>query len=59
MNGLELKIKRIKAGLTQWDFAKNLGIHPARISEMETGRREITENVEEAADRLLLARSGR
>ena len=57
MNGLDL-IRRIKARWTQWDLAKELGMHPARISEMETGRRDITEDVEEAVERILPAQTG-
>jgi transcriptional regulator with XRE-family HTH domain len=30
-------------GLTQFDLALKLGIHPARISEMETGKRPVPE----------------
>ena len=48
MDGLGLKIARIKRGWTQWDLATKVRVHPARISEMERGRREITEAVVEA-----------
>jgi len=41
MEGIELKVWRVRAGLTQWDLARELGLHPARISEMEKGRRSI------------------
>ena len=48
MDGLEIKVMRIRLGWTQWDLAKKVGVHPARISEMERGRRESTEAVVEA-----------
>ena len=48
MENLELKLLSVKAGLTQWDLAKQLGVHPARVSEMERGRRPITPDVEQA-----------
>ena len=51
MTGKELKIKRVSADLTQWDLAMELGIQPARISEMEMGRRAVAESVIEALDR--------
>jgi len=41
MEGIELKVWRVRAGLTQWDLARELGLHPARISEMERERRPI------------------
>ena len=52
MDGLGLKIARIKRGWTQWDLATKVRVHPARISEMERGRREITEAVVEALGRM-------
>lgn len=51
MTGKQLKIKRVSAGLTQWDLAMELGIQPARISEMEKGRRAVAGSVIEALDR--------
>ena len=53
LTGFELILKRIIAGLTQSDIARELGVHPARISEMERGRREIMPNTREALDRIL------
>ena len=47
MDGLGLKIARIKRGWTKRDLATKVRVHPARISEMERGRREITEAVVE------------
>jgi len=37
--GLELKILRLKAGIRQYELAAKLGIHPSRLSEIESGRR--------------------
>ena len=54
MDGLGLKIARIKRGWTQWDLATRIRVHPARISEMERGCREITEAVVEALGRMEL-----
>jgi len=39
-NGLDIKIARIKAGIRQYDLAARLGIHPSRLSEIESGRRK-------------------
>ena len=41
-NGLEIKITRIRSGLKQYELAAKLGINQARLSEIETGRREAT-----------------
>ena len=53
MDPLELKIRRVRAGLTQYELAKRSGIHPARVSEMERGQRSIAEAVVRALDREL------
>ena len=45
MDGLGLKLKRVQAGLTQYELAQRSGVHPARISEMETGKRPIIQAV--------------
>ena len=37
--GLRLKIMRLKAGVLQYELAAKLGIHPSRLSEIESGRR--------------------
>ena len=58
MDGLGLKIERITRGLTQWDLAKKAGVHPARISEMERGRRDVAEAVVEALGPRLVATLG-
>ena len=48
MDGLDLKLKRVQAGLTLWQLGKLAGVHPARISEMERGQRLITDAVVDA-----------
>ena len=51
MNGLELKIRSIRAGLTQYDLAQEAGIHPSRLSEVETRKRPVTDVVTDALDK--------
>ena len=53
MDGLELKIRRIRAQLTQHELAREAGIHPSRLSEMETGKRPIADAVIDALERQL------
>ena len=50
MNGLELKIARIRAGFTLWQLGKQVGIHPCRISEMERNQRPIDDALVSALD---------
>jgi len=38
--GLDIKIARIRAGLRQYEVAKSIGILPSRLSEIEAGRRQ-------------------
>jgi len=38
MNGFDLKIMRIRAGLRQYDVAAKAGITPPRLCEIEAGR---------------------
>ena len=49
-NGLELKIARIRAGLSLWQLGQEVGIHPARISEMERNQRPINVALVNALD---------
>ena len=37
---LNIKIKRLRAGLKQYDLAAKLGIAPTQLCEIETGRKE-------------------
>ena len=55
MDGMDLKIARIRAHLTLWELGGLAGVHPARISEMERGQRPITDVV---VDALSLEMSG-
>ena len=48
MDGLDLKLKRVQAGLTQYELGKLAGLRAARISEMETGKRPIIQAVVDA-----------
>ena len=45
MTGLELKLNRVRAGLTLWQLGKLVDMRPERISEMEHGQRAIAEVV--------------
>ena len=45
MEEIDLKVARIRAGLTLWDVGQLVGLHEVRISEMERGRRPISEAV--------------
>jgi transcriptional regulator with XRE-family HTH domain len=40
MDAFELKLKRIRSGLRQYQVAAKVGIAPCRLSEIEAGRRE-------------------
>jgi len=42
--GEELRIERIKRGLSQKDLAKDLGIHPVSLNRVENGKSE-SENI--------------
>jgi len=50
MTGLELKLKRIEAGLTQYRVAAALDIPPATLSYYENGHRPLPPGME---DRIL------
>lgn len=52
MNGLELKLARVRAGLTQWELANLSQVNPARISEMETNKRPVIQAVIDTLERL-------
>ena len=53
MTGLDLKLARVRLGLTQFALALKLGLHPSRLSEMETDKRRVTEEVAYALRELL------
>jgi plasmid maintenance system antidote protein VapI len=46
MNGLDILVARRKLNLNQWQLASFIGIHPARLSEIERGRRPLTSELE-------------
>ena len=48
MDGLDLRIMRVRAGITQYELAQRSGIHPARISETERRQRPISDAVVDA-----------
>jgi|GEM_PF-6559869 transcriptional regulator with XRE-family HTH domain len=48
MDGLDLRIMRVRAGITRYLLAQRSGIHPDRISDMERGQRPITDVVLDA-----------
>ena len=40
MDGIEIKIARIRAGIKQYELAAKLGINQTKLSEIENGRCE-------------------
>ena len=48
MDGLDLRLMRVRAGITQYELAQRSGIHPASISEMERGQRPVSDAVVDA-----------
>ncbi len=38
MDGIEIKIARIRAGVKQYELAQQAGIHPSELSLIESGR---------------------
>jgi len=40
LEGMEIKIARIRAGLRQYEVAMNVRISPSRLCEIEAGRRQ-------------------
>ena len=51
--GLELKLKRVRVGLTLWDLSQLCGVSAPRLCEMEKGRRPVSEAVEKVLDQIL------
>jgi transcriptional regulator with XRE-family HTH domain len=45
MDGLTLKICRIRLGVNQWQLGQKVGLIAARVSEMERGQRPVSEAV--------------
>jgi len=52
MSGRSLKRARLKAGLSQLEAAKALGVSQSLLSRMEAGQRQVTQAVSELALRL-------
>ena len=48
-----MKAARVRARLTQWQLATMAGVHPSRLSEMETGKKPVTEAVVRALNEAL------
>jgi transcriptional regulator with XRE-family HTH domain len=40
MEAIELKIKRLRSGLKQYELAAKLGISPTKLCEIELGRKK-------------------
>lgn len=59
VKGLDLKIMRLRAGLRQYDLAARLGIPPNRLSEIESGRRQPSEELLEHLLQILNQGKGR
>ena len=53
MDGLEIKLRRVRAGLTLYALGQLCGVHPSRLSEMERGQRKISEHVLEALNQTM------
>jgi DNA-binding XRE family transcriptional regulator len=47
MDGLELKILRLRAGYVQWRAAQAVGIAPQDLSHAERGRRPLSKEAEQ------------
>lgn len=57
VNGIDIKIARLKAGIRQYELAARLGIHPSHLSEIETGRRKPSPELDDRLNRILEERS--
>ena len=53
MNGLELKIARIRANLKQWQLAAKIGVSQNRLSLYELGRQPIPPELHDRIKRIL------
>ena len=45
MDGFDIMVIRRRAGLSQWRLAQRLGIPPQRLSDYETGKRPIADEL--------------
>jgi len=59
LNGMDLKLRRVRAGLRQCRVAQELGIPPSTLCDYENGRKPVSsrqgQRILEAIDRLSLA----
>ena len=53
MTGLELKLFRIRKGVKQYHLAAALGMHPSRLSLIESERMPLDDKTAEHAARVL------
>ena len=58
MDGMDLKIARLRAKGPQWDLAREANVSPPRLSEMETNTRPVTQAVIDALERLKASKAG-
>ena len=58
MNGLELKLARVRLARTQWELAFELEIAAQRLSEMERDQRRVPEAVADRVRKLEGTASG-
>ena len=45
VKGLDARLARVRMRLSQWQLAEKLGVHRARLSEMERDQRPIPDEV--------------
>jgi transcriptional regulator with XRE-family HTH domain len=59
LEGMELKLQRIRAGLRQYRVAQELGIPPSTLCDYENGRKPVSsrqgQRILDAIDRLSLS----
>jgi len=59
VKGIDIKLARIKSGIRQYDLAARLGISPSRLSEIESGRREPSQELVKRLCKILGGTKGR
>jgi len=53
MEATNLKIARIRKGIPQWEFAAQIGIDATKLSKIENGRLESTEEIKKVCSKAL------
>lgn len=53
MEGIDIKVARLRAGMKQYELAAELGICQTKLSEIECGRRELSGELLEQIMRVL------